>query len=118
MAGELDRLKDLAGVLAARHLETRDFGPDTLRRAIIELIAALDVYRTYVAIAGPSDEDRTILARAADAAKQTREIEDEDAIDFLVRLIELDFATPEDQAAAFEFTTRFSRRPDPSWQRL
>lgn len=112
-AGELERLKDLARAIAERHLETRDLGADTLRRAIIELIAALDVYRTYVAITGPSDEDRKILAAAAEAAKQTREIEDEEAIDFLVRVIELDFAAPEDQAAAYEFTSRFQQTTGP-----
>ena len=46
LAGELDRLKDLAGALATRHLSTRDFGTDTLRRATIELIAALPVWQS------------------------------------------------------------------------
>ncbi len=53
-AGELERLKETALTLAGRDLKTRDLGADTLRRAIIELITALDVYRTYVDIAGPS----------------------------------------------------------------
>ena len=112
-AGELERLKETALALAGRDLKTRDLGSDTLRRAIIELITALDVYRTYVDIAGPSPEDRIILARAATAAKLTREIEDDDVIDFLVRILTLDFAAPEDQATAFEFATRFQQTTGP-----
>jgi (1->4)-alpha-D-glucan 1-alpha-D-glucosylmutase len=112
-AGELERLKETALTLAGRDLKTRDLGSDTLRRAIIELITALDVYRTYVDIAGPSPEDRIILARAAAAAKLTREIEDDDVIDFLVRILTLDFAAPEDQATAFEFATRFQQTTGP-----
>ncbi len=112
-AGELERLKEIALALAGRDLKTRDLGADTLRRAIIELITALDVYRTYVDIAGPSADDRIILARAAAAAKLTREIEDDDVIDFLVRILTLDFAAPEDQATAFEFATRFQQTTGP-----
>ena len=66
LAGELEHLKDMAGALALRQLATRDFGNDTLRRAIIELAAALPVYRTYVDVSGAQDEDRAILAAAAE----------------------------------------------------
>jgi (1->4)-alpha-D-glucan 1-alpha-D-glucosylmutase len=113
LAGELERLKDMAGALAGRHLSTRDFGTDTLRRAIIELIAALPVYRTYIDVSGAYDEDRAILDRALAAAKDAREIEDEEAIDFLGRALTLDFEAPEDQAAALEFATRLQQTSGP-----
>ena len=113
LAGELDRLKDMAGALAARHLPTRDLGADTLRRAIIELVAALPVYRTYVDISGAQEKDHAVLAAALDRAKATREVEDEEAIDFLGRVLILDFEAPEDQATALEFTTRFQQTSGP-----
>jgi len=113
LAGELDRLKDMAGALAARHLATRDLGTDTLRRAIIELVAALPVYRTYVDVTGAHDEDRAILAAAIEKAKGTREVEDEHAIDFLGRALALDFDSPEDQASALEFATRLQQTSGP-----
>ncbi len=91
LAGELERLKDMAGALAVRQLATRDLGTDTLRRAIIEFAAALPVYRTYVDVAGAQEEDRAILRAAADKAKAARQVEDEEAIDFLCRVLELDF---------------------------
>jgi (1->4)-alpha-D-glucan 1-alpha-D-glucosylmutase len=113
LAGELDRLKDLAGALAARNLSTRDLGIDTLRRAIIELIAALPVYRTYIDVSGAQERDRAVLDSALTAAKATREVEDEDAIDFLGRVLTLDFETPEDQGAAVEFATRLQQTSGP-----
>ncbi len=113
LAGELEHLKDMAGTLAARHLATRDLGADTLRRAIIELAAALPVYRTYVDVTGVHDEDRATLKTAVSKAKATREVEDEDALDFLRKVLELDFEAPEDQASALEFATRFQQTTGP-----
>ena len=70
LAGELDKLKDMAGGLAGRQLSTRDFGTDTLRRAIIELIAALPVYRTYIDISGAHDEDKVTWPRLSAPPKR------------------------------------------------
>ncbi len=113
LAGELEHLKDMARHLAGRQLATRDLGSDTLRRAIIELAAALPVYRTYVDVAGAQEEDRAILEAAAAKAKAARQVEDEEAIDFLRRVLELDFETPEDQATALEFAARFQQTTGP-----
>jgi len=113
LAGELEHLKDMAGALAMRQLATRDLGTDTLRRAIIELAAALPVYRTYVDVSGAQAEDRAILEAAAAKAKAAREVEDEEAIDFLRRILELDFESPEEQASALEFATRFQQTTGP-----
>lgn len=113
LAGELEHLKDMAGAIAVRGLKSRDFGNDTLRRAIIELAAALPVYRTYVDVSGAQDEDRAILAAAADKAKASRQVEDEQAIDFLRRILELDLESPEDQALALEFAVRFQQTTGP-----
>jgi (1->4)-alpha-D-glucan 1-alpha-D-glucosylmutase len=113
LAGELDVLKDMAGAIAARDPMTRDFGADTLRRAMIELVAALPVYRTYVNVAGASQADRDILSQAVEAAKATREVEDDGALNFLMRVLLLDLAAPEDQAAALEFATRFQQTTGP-----
>ncbi len=113
LAGELDRLKDMALSLAAKDPMTRDYGPDTLRRAIVELTAALPVYRTYVNVAGPAEADRELIETAAEAAKTTREVENEGALDFLKRVLLLDFAEPEDQTTALEFATRFQQTTGP-----
>lgn len=112
-AGELEQLKSMASRLAGRHATTRDLGPDTLRDAIIELMTALPVYRTYVGVAGPGPQDRALLEGAAARAKATREVEDEAAIDFVRQALELRFEEPKDQGLAFEFTVRFQQTSGP-----
>ena len=113
LAAELDVLKDMAGALAEKDPMTRDFGTDSLRRAILELIAALPVYRSYVDIAGASPADRELIERAVEAAKTTREVEDDAVLDFLGRVLCLEFNDPEDQTAALEFTARFQQTTGP-----
>ncbi len=113
LAGELEVLKDMAGAIAARDPVTRDIGADTLRRAMIELVAVLPVYRTYVNVAGASQADRDILGKAVEDAKATREVEDDGALNFLARVLLLDLAEHEDQAAALEFATRFQQTTGP-----
>ncbi len=51
--------------------------------------------------------------RRAGKGKAAREVEDEEAIDFLRRVLELDFESPEDQASALEFATRFQQTTGP-----
>jgi (1->4)-alpha-D-glucan 1-alpha-D-glucosylmutase len=109
LAGELGILKDMVLALTDRDPMTRDFGADTMRRALVEFAAALPLYRTYVDVDGAAPEDEAVIAAAVVAAKASREIDDEETIDFVGRLMRLDFTSPEDQAAAHLFVTRFQQ---------
>lgn len=113
LAGELDVLTALALQLAEAELATRDYGRDTLRRAIIELGASLPVYRTYVDVDGPRSEDEALIAHAETAAKSTREVEDDGAIDFIARIWRLDLPDPTARAEALTFVTRFQQTTGP-----
>jgi (1->4)-alpha-D-glucan 1-alpha-D-glucosylmutase len=113
LAGELDVLTGQALDLAQGDIDTRDYGADTLRRAIIELGSNLSVYRTYVDAGGAKAEDRAVLSAAAAAAKASREVEDETAIDLIVRYMLLELDAPERQAKALAFTTRFQQTTGP-----
>jgi (1->4)-alpha-D-glucan 1-alpha-D-glucosylmutase len=113
LAGELEFLKDLAKSLAERDPSTRDYGADSLRRAILEFAAALPVYRTYVNVEGPDETDRALIAAAVEAVKAAREVEDEGAIAFVERMLTLDFPDPEMQGAALVFTERFQQTTGP-----
>jgi (1->4)-alpha-D-glucan 1-alpha-D-glucosylmutase len=113
LAGELDVLTGLAFQLAQADLATRDYGRDTLRRAIIELGTSLPVYRTYVDVDGPRPEDETLIAFARDTAKSTREVEDEGAIDFIARIWRLDLPDPAARAEALTFVTRLQQTTGP-----
>jgi len=109
LAGELRALTHMAHGLAARRLATRDLGPNALREAIVELASALPVYRTYVAAPGPDVTDRSIIEAAAQEAKGTRQVEDEEALDFVKRLALIDVAMPEDRPIALQFAFRFQQ---------
>jgi (1->4)-alpha-D-glucan 1-alpha-D-glucosylmutase len=113
LAGELDFLKDMAGRLADRDRATRDYGADSLRRAILEFAAAMTVYRTYVSVEGPSEEDRAIVEAAAARVDEGREVEDAGAIAFVARMLTLDFPDPEMQAGALDFVQRFQQTTGP-----
>jgi (1->4)-alpha-D-glucan 1-alpha-D-glucosylmutase len=113
LAGELEFLRDLAKGLAERDPTTRDYGPDSLRRAVLEFAAALPVYRTYVNVEGPDETDLAIIAAAVEAVKATREVEDEGAIEFVARLLRLDFPDPDMQGAALVFAARLQQTTGP-----
>jgi (1->4)-alpha-D-glucan 1-alpha-D-glucosylmutase len=112
LAGELCALTRAAQTSAARWPATRDLGRDTLRSAIRELAAALPVYRTYVAASGPSATDRSILEAAVQNAKGTRQVEDEEALSFVERLVLGDVAS-EDRTMALRFAVRFQQTTGP-----
>lgn len=113
LAGELDTLSGLALSIAESDLATRDFGRDTLRRALIELAVGLPVYRTYVDAEGAKDADRALIDIAVAAAKDARELEDEAAIDFIARVWRLEIQDPTHRASALLFTTRFQQTTGP-----
>ncbi|HEX9905663.1 MAG TPA: malto-oligosyltrehalose synthase [Propylenella sp.] len=113
LAGELEFLKDLAKQIAERDPVTRDHGPDSLRRAILEFAAALPVYRTYVNVEGPDETDLALIAAATESVKATREVEDDAAADFIARMLRLDFPDPETQGAALVFAARFQQTTGP-----
>jgi (1->4)-alpha-D-glucan 1-alpha-D-glucosylmutase len=113
LAGELSQLVGMARALARRTLTARYLGADTLRRAIVELAAALPVYRTYVDQEGAGETDRALIADAVVRAKGTREVEDEAALDFLARLLLLESPSDEERGAALAFTRRFQQTTGP-----
>jgi (1->4)-alpha-D-glucan 1-alpha-D-glucosylmutase len=82
-AGETDALAARLYDLAERDLVTRDITRNALRRALAALTAELDVYRTYVTAAGPSETDRARLHAAADAARAWLDPAARRAVDFV-----------------------------------
>ncbi len=109
LAGELDGLVQRAGEIAARGITTRDFGRDALRRAIVELAAALPVYRTYIG-KEPSEADRTLISKAVGRVERDREVEDDRVIAFIASLL-LD--PPQGCPSRLGFITRFQQTTGP-----
>ena len=90
-------------------LATRDLGPDTIARSIVEIATALPVYRTYVSVDGVPRRDIAIIDDAVDLATTWREVEADEPLQFIGRLLKLDFEAGEDVAGALDFTRRFQQ---------
>jgi (1->4)-alpha-D-glucan 1-alpha-D-glucosylmutase len=70
LASELAVLTRALKAIARRDRDTRDFTLTALRKAIIEVVACLPVYRTYVTAEGFSVNDRETIDFAIDRARQ------------------------------------------------
>ncbi len=87
LAAELEALTGLAGAAVAGDQTARDWGPDTLRRALVALACAMPVYRTYLTGDDAAGADAAILANVEHEARQTAGLEDPAAVSDLVRLV-------------------------------
>ncbi|WP_051631237.1 malto-oligosyltrehalose synthase [Afifella pfennigii] len=113
LAGELAFLTASARDIAEGDPGTRDFGPDSLRRAIVAIAAAFPVYRAYVDLAGASKQDRALVLKAAEEAKASPFVEDPAVVDFLAAILLLDISDPELAAKALYFARRFQQTTGP-----
>lgn len=86
LAGELEGLVRLAQRVALADVASRDFGRDALRRVLIEMAAAMPVYRTYIGD-GVAEADRAIIAEAVGHVDFGREVEDGLIITFIASLL-------------------------------
>ena len=110
LAGELAYLTGEAMAVAARGLSTRDLGADTIARSIVEVAVALPVYRTYVSVNdGVPTRDAAIIDETVEEAQRSRQVEADEPIQFIGRLLKLDFEAGEDVAGALNFTRRFQQ---------
>jgi len=69
--------------LAKRHWRTRDFTYQTIRTALADILAHFPVYRTYIAAAGPSEQDRRFIDWAVRRAMRAPGLIDDSVYGFL-----------------------------------
>lgn len=81
LAAELDLLTGLAEAALAEDPSGRDWGRDSLRRALIGILVALPVYRTYLRNGPESDSDRAILEGVRAEAPAHAQLDATGAID-------------------------------------
>jgi (1->4)-alpha-D-glucan 1-alpha-D-glucosylmutase len=99
LSSELTTLANLLNGLDEMRLETRDFTLNAIRSALLELVAAFPVYRSYVTPGHIGDQDRQHIEWAVAAARQSYANRDDDIFDFVKRL--LLFQLPEDADDAY-----------------
>ncbi|MBB3950656.1 malto-oligosyltrehalose synthase [Aureimonas jatrophae] len=109
LAGELSVLTTEALNVAERGLSTRDFGRDDLSRSIVEVATELPVYRTYVGVDGVPEKDVEVIDQAVARAQAGREVEAQEPVAFVGRLLKLAFEDGRDVTGALKFTRRFQQ---------
>jgi (1->4)-alpha-D-glucan 1-alpha-D-glucosylmutase len=100
--GDLDRLTRWSMELASHDRRHRDLTARLIRRALVELIVSMPVYRTYVGRKGASATDRARLAAAVAGARRRRPDLDPAALAFLSDL----FLEPRPDAAVLRVVLR------------
>lgn len=90
LSGELMVLANRLDRLSETNRHTRDYTLHTLREAIMEFVACLPVYRTYITAAGMSEQDRRYLDIAIAQARRRSNIVDASVFDFLKSVLYLE----------------------------
>ncbi|AZB64190.1 malto-oligosyltrehalose synthase [Cereibacter sphaeroides] len=92
MASELESLTDRLLALVAEDPRRRDFGRAAVRSGLSQVIAALDVYRTYADASGLADAERARVEAAVERAKARAPEIDPGIYDFIGAVMTLDLA--------------------------
>ncbi|HLI23283.1 MAG TPA: malto-oligosyltrehalose synthase [Stellaceae bacterium] len=94
---------------------TRDYTPKRLRDALVEIVAAFPVYRTYVTERGTREVDRAVIAGAIAKAHARWQGADGEILDFIADLLTLDIRDRNarqyrsKQSAILRFVARFQQ---------
>ena len=87
MASEVHMLARRLNRISERQPRSRDFTLDSLRRALMEIVACFSVYRTYITQEGGSDEDVAHVQRAASLATSLNPTIEASVFRFIVAVI-------------------------------
>ena len=115
LAGELGVLSNSLLRLAREDRRTRDFTFSVLRRALVELVAAFPVYRSYI-VDEPSAQDRRFVDWAVGLARRRTLGADTSLFDFLKRVLlgrPLPGAAPGARERCLAFTRRLQQYTAP-----
>jgi (1->4)-alpha-D-glucan 1-alpha-D-glucosylmutase len=83
LASELNRLTTKLARIVKRDRRTRDFTANAIRRALVQVVACLPIYRTYVAGAGSAADDARYVDWAIGVAKRESVGIETSVLDFL-----------------------------------
>ncbi|HUZ67451.1 MAG TPA: malto-oligosyltrehalose synthase, partial [Beijerinckiaceae bacterium] len=103
LTGELDQL-------ARAQSPSLDLSGEGLRRALVALIAAFPVYRTYMTEVGSSEQDRAVVAQAIEHAKARLEPGDQNELAFILG----QFCAAEAEPRRQRFVARFQQLTGPA----
>jgi (1->4)-alpha-D-glucan 1-alpha-D-glucosylmutase len=116
LSSEVNTLAHYLNDLSEKNRHTRDFTLNSLRGAIIEVIAAFPVYRTYTNTWTVADRDRQVVEIAVSRAKRLNPAISTSIFDYLKDVLLLRFqpeASLEEKASWLDFVMRFQQLTGP-----
>jgi (1->4)-alpha-D-glucan 1-alpha-D-glucosylmutase len=116
LASELTVLATNLTRIAASDRRSSDFTFNGLRDALIEVVAAFPVYRTYVVSEEIEDEDREFIEAAVAVAQMRSSLADDSLFTFIADVLTARAARPEssyDRNAVLRFAMRFQQYTSP-----
>jgi (1->4)-alpha-D-glucan 1-alpha-D-glucosylmutase len=87
MASELNVLAEMLNRISESNRKSRDFTLNSLRDAIVEVVACFPAYRTYVTEEGWSAEDRTVIEQGIVRARRRNPAMDPTIFDFFREVV-------------------------------
>ena len=105
LAADVNRLTNLLVWVCDRHRRQRDHTRQDLSRAVRELLACLDVYRTYTRPGGfdPSPDDVAQVHSAVGRARRRRDEVDPDLFAFIAHILLMRTPGPQEDDFALRF---------------
>jgi (1->4)-alpha-D-glucan 1-alpha-D-glucosylmutase len=116
LSSEVNTLAHYLNDLSEKNRHTRDFTLNSLRSAIIEVIAAFPVYRTYTNTWTVTDRDRQVIEIAVSRAKRLNPAISTSIFDYLKDVLLLRFppdAPDGEKASWLDFVMRFQQITGP-----
>ena len=116
MASEINTLGHVLNRISEKDRHTRDFTLRSLIIAIIEVIAAFPVYRTYINQAGINDRDRRYIEHAISRARRNNPAVSSSIFDFLRDVLLLNYPDhlhEADRKEWMDFVMRFQQITGP-----
>jgi (1->4)-alpha-D-glucan 1-alpha-D-glucosylmutase len=110
LSSELTVIANLFNRLAKESWDTRDYTLTGLREALIDVISHFPVYRTYVAEAGASEDDRRDLDWALARARRASQNPDRSIYDFIYDVLSTALARRTDDAPRREEVIRIAMK--------
>jgi (1->4)-alpha-D-glucan 1-alpha-D-glucosylmutase len=83
MSSELNVLARALNRISETDRRVRDFTLNSLRRALMEVVACFPVYRTYVSAQGATDEDIAVVDTAISEARKRNPVQESSIYDFV-----------------------------------
>jgi len=115
LAGDIDNLAHLLKQLSVRHRYASDFTMYGLKRALVEVLALLPIYRTYISREGSRKADQECMKQLLAKAKE-KTPNSANELAFMERFLLLDFddsLTDEDKDLWLDFLMRLQQYTGP-----